>query len=379
MSLDLLSAALIVLAGSLSSLDDVRPAPTELVAASFNIRYGTASDGPDRWHLRRQRCIEAIRACDADILGLQEALRFQVNEIADALPEHVWVGVGRDDGADGGEFAPIFVSRGKFEIIEHGTFWLSDTPEQPGSRSWGNDLPRICTWVRLATTMQTRPGGPDGPAGVDAPDGPPDATPTGVRDAPRTLLRVFNTHLDHRSQASRERSAAAIRAAIEAVPREELVLVLGDLNAGPENPAFTTLLHGARAGALRPEDEGDGAARAGAPAATGESAPPADAPTAVRSDVPAAPASAAAPGPPRSSDRPLHDAWRVANPEAPERGTAHGFRGEPTTGRIDVIFVDPRLTVLSATIDQAKRDGRFPSDHFAVIARLSLPARLSAP
>lgn len=198
---------------------------------SFNIRYGTAQDGENAWEYRRDLVAATIVAANPDILGLQEALEFQLDELGAALPGHVEVGVGRDDGASGGEYAALLIRRERFAVDTSGTFWLSDTPEVPGSTSWGNRITRICTWALLR-----------------------DRT-TGRR------LAVFNTHLDHESQPARERGAALILARIGLYAPRLPVLVLGDFNSGEDNPALVPLRAAGFVDTYRvidPDSAGDG-------------------------------------------------------------------------------------------------------------------------
>lgn len=192
-----------------------QPAPIRVM--SFNIRYGTANDGAHAWSARRAAVIGTIRDHAPHLLGLQEALRFQLDEIGAALAGHREIGVGRDDGRTAGEYAAILVDTGRFTVIAHGTFWLSDTPDVPGSMHWGNRITRITTWARL------------------------------VDRALGDTVRVYNAHWDHESQPSRERSAALMlrRMASDGAPSDR-ILVMGDFNAGESNPAFRALLSDAR-------------------------------------------------------------------------------------------------------------------------------------
>ena len=183
----------------------------ELAVMSFNIRYGTAQDGENAWEYRRDLLEATIATQDPDILGLQEALRFQLDELGAALPGRLEIGVGRDDGVTAGEYAALLIRRERFAVDTSGTFWLSDTPEAPGSTSWGNRITRICTWAILRDRL------------------------TGGR------LAVFNTHLDHESQPARERGAALILDRIGLLARDLPVLILGDFNSGEDNPALTPL------------------------------------------------------------------------------------------------------------------------------------------
>lgn len=187
--------------------------PSEpLTIMSFNIRYGTAKDGENSWPARRQMLFDVIREQDADLLGLQEALATQIDEIVTAVPVYAVVGVGRDDGAKEGEFSAILFRKDRLHVAEAGTFWFSDTPATPASRSWGNNITRISTWARFI-------------------------------DRDGRGFYHFNLHLDHESQRSREQSTALLRQRIYArgFPREPVV-VTGDFNVGEQNPALATLV-----------------------------------------------------------------------------------------------------------------------------------------
>lgn len=180
---------------------------------SFNIRYGTANDGEHRWPNRRAAVVATIRDHAPHILGVQEALRFQLDELGAAFPSHVVLGVGREDGRSAGEFAALLVDTARFDVLRWGTFWLSDTPDVPGSMHWGNRITRITTWARLTDRV--------------------------VGDT----LRVYNAHWDHESQHSRERAADQLLARLSSDDvLTDCVLVLGDFNADEENPALRRLV-----------------------------------------------------------------------------------------------------------------------------------------
>jgi endonuclease/exonuclease/phosphatase family metal-dependent hydrolase len=159
-----------------SELAATRP----LTVMTFNIRYGTAPDGVHSWSERRGLTFKVIGDYDPDVLGVQEALRFQLDQIAEQLTLFGEVGVGRDDGIAAGEYAAILYDTARLFLLEHGTFWLSDEPSSAGSMTWGNRFPRIVTWARFRDR---------------------------AADAP---FYVYNTHWDHESQPSRERSAALL-------------------------------------------------------------------------------------------------------------------------------------------------------------------------
>lgn len=186
-------------------------AESALRVMTFNIRYGSAPDGDNAWPHRKELVLDTIRKFEPDILGVQEALRMQLDVLAEALPQYVSLGVGRDSDG-GGEYSSVLFRRSRFDVLAAGTFWLSDTPERPGSTSWGNELPRICSWSRFFDRE------------------------TGDR------FYVFNTHWDHRSQPSREQAGRlmADRVANRASSAEPVV-VMGDFNAGESNAALGNL------------------------------------------------------------------------------------------------------------------------------------------
>ena len=124
----------------------------ELRLATFNIRYDAQSDRGQRdWRARRDLVSETIRFMKPDVLGLQEVMDGQLRDLQKALLQFAIIGVARDDGKRSGEYAPLLVRKSRFEIDVHesGTFWLSDTPEEAGSITWGNACTRVCTWARL--------------------------------------------------------------------------------------------------------------------------------------------------------------------------------------------------------------------------------------
>jgi endonuclease/exonuclease/phosphatase family metal-dependent hydrolase len=260
-----------------------QPAPAApLTVMSFNIRYGTANDGDNHWMKRREQLFALLREQQADVIGLQEALHGQIDEILRAVPGYEYVGVGRSDGRQAGEYAAILYRTARLQVRRSDTFWFSDTPGVVKSTSWGNQIERICTWAYFEDR--------DGPA-----------------------FYLYNVHLDHQSQPSRERSAALLLARIAARDPRAPVVVTGDFNAGEGNPAAVAM---------------------------------------------------------RASFR---DSFRVLQPDAAEVGTFNGFTMGQTSGdKIDFVFVEPGTEVLDAAIVRAARDGRYPSDHFPVTARIRL-------
>jgi len=267
---------------------------------TFNIRYGTATDGDNSWTHRRELVFGVVREQDADIVGLQEALRFQVDEITEAVPGYGEIGVGRDDGAARGETCAILYRTDRFSVASAGTFWLSDTPRVVASASFGNSIPRICTWVRL----------------IDKGSG------EGVY--------VLNVHFDHRSDPSRTKSAQLIAEFVRSLDFGDPVILMGDFNAGETSGALSVLT------STGIEDE-------------------------------------------RGNDSPgdtigrlFQDSFRAVHPNESDAGTFNSWRGETGGDKIDYILVPPTCIVREAAILRDNEDGRYPSDHFPVIAEIVL-------
>lgn len=258
-------------------------APTAVTVMTFNIRYGTANDGDNAWPHRAGLVVGTIRTMAPDVLALQEALRFQLDALHDSLPAYAELGVGRDDGKEAGEYAAILYRRDRLAVDTTGTFWLSDTPERPGSTSWGNHITRICTWARFRDRE------------------------TGA------VFAVFNVHLDHESQPSRERSAALVLERAPELAPGLPVILLGDFNAGEDNPAAVAVR---QAGYV--------------------------------------------------------EAYRVVRPDDRWAGTFGGFTGDSTGPMIDHIFLHGSWEVRSADILRRRSGTRDASDHFPVVARVVL-------
>lgn len=302
----------------------------ELRVMTFNIRYGTAGDGPDRWTERREMVYDVIRQHRPDVVGLQEALRFQLDEIRAAVPGYGEIGVAREDGKQKGEYSAILYREDRLKVADSGTFWLSDTPEVVGSTTWGNKLTRICTWARF----EDRAGG--------------------------GVFWMYNSHLDHQSQRSRERSVELLAQRI-AAGREKAdgpVIVTGDFNAGEDNPAVTYLVGGAL--------KGSGVKIQGSEKPTTRPMV-GDGPRDVEGDR-----LGLATRPALDAKARLVDTFRALHPDAKEFGTFHGFKGSRTGDKIDYILVSQGVKTLEAEIIHDNRDGRYPSDHYPVCAILRL-------
>src|SRR5262249_3779128 len=142
----------------------------------------TAKDAENHWDKRKEFMVEVINKFGPDLLGTQETLSFQRNFLAERLPGYGCVGVGRDDGREKGEMMALYFKLDRFRKLDEGHFWLSETPETVGSKSWDSSLPRMVTWVKLEDKQ--------------------------IGDSP---LYFFNTHFDHMGPKARLSSARLLR------------------------------------------------------------------------------------------------------------------------------------------------------------------------
>ena len=115
---------------------------------SFNVRYSAANDGADAWANRKDFLVETIKDFNPSLLGTQEVLHDQHEYLEASMPEYKAIGVGREHGKTKGEYSAIFIKKSEFDILDSGTFWLSETPDVPGSKSWKTACTRIVTWAK---------------------------------------------------------------------------------------------------------------------------------------------------------------------------------------------------------------------------------------
>lgn len=252
----------------------------EVRAMTFNIRVDTFLDGLNRWCKRKDMVFDILADHTADVVGVQEALYHQVQQIQQALPQYSNYAAGRTDGKQKGECCAIFYRKDRFVLDDFGTFWFSDTPAMPGSKDWGNIWPRICSWVHL---IETRTG-----AG----------------------LYVYNVHLAVFSQNSRKKSMELLVKRIVARKNASPFIVIGDFNMKLNNPAMKHL-HNAG----------------------------------------------------------MVDAWQSANSRRPVFATKSLSSGP----KIDHISLSDGIVAIEANVDRRKINGRRPSDHFPVVAKIRIP------
>jgi endonuclease/exonuclease/phosphatase family metal-dependent hydrolase len=291
-SLCFLSGVFLLVAAVASSQNLPQPSgPSETIALkvmTFNLRY--ASDTPpNEWPARLPITKNTILGNDADIVGTQEGLYRQLLDLAEDLPDYDWIGEGRNGGSFG-EFMAIFYKKDRFEPIAYKHLWLSETPNGIGSTTWGNTLPRMVTWALFREKK----------SGAE--------------------FYVVNTHFDHQSEPSRQRSAELLLNTIRALTPARPVVVTGDFNQMQGSIVHQTLLAQAE-GSMN-----------------------------------------------------LLDSWDAAAERENEGvSTFHGYREVQKTGRrIDWILISPQFAANRSAIIMHQENNQFPSDHFPVLAELTL-------
>lgn len=178
---------------------------------TFNIRYASGDKGEHAWANRRDAVAECIVAADPDIIGLQEVEAVQADWLRERFPAHAFHGVGRFDGVRKGEFAPILYRAARYRVLDAGHFWISETPDIPGSKSWNTACERMASWVRLLDRTTQSP------------------------------IAVINTHLDHVSEEARLQGVRMVREKAEELSRGAdgracPVIVTGDFNTSAGGP-----------------------------------------------------------------------------------------------------------------------------------------------
>lgn len=182
---------------------------------SFNVRLATTADGDNIWDNRKETFVEVVKENDPTLLGLQEALWVQMEYLDGALEGYKWIGVGRDDGEKKGEFMAIFYKEDAVELLDSGTFWLSQTPDKPG-KGWDAACCRTVTWGKFRCKKSGKE------------------------------FVYANTHLDHVGTIARKKGAQLVlERSWELTNHGELpFFVSGDFNVTKESEAYKTITGG---------------------------------------------------------------------------------------------------------------------------------------
>ena len=187
--------------------------------ATYNLRQKNGLDqaNGNGWERRAPIVAKLIQFHDFDIFGTQEGFKSQLDDLIEAMPGYAYIGVGRDDGKESGEYAAIFYRTALFDLMDHGDFWLSETPDRPGL-GWDAACVRVCTWGRF----RHKPSG-------------------------REFLFV-NLHMDHVGKVARVESAKLIKRKIQEFGLELPIFLTGDFNVNQDSPSYATIIEGGMLG-----------------------------------------------------------------------------------------------------------------------------------
>jgi endonuclease/exonuclease/phosphatase family metal-dependent hydrolase len=178
--------------------------------ATYNLRYNNPGDGLNAWPNRKEHVKALIRYHEFDIFGTQEGLIGQLNDLAE-LQEYAFIGAGRDDGKQAGEHSAIFYRKDRFQLLDNGDFWLSETPEQP-SKGWdATCCNRICSWAKFRD-MELK------------------------KD-----FYFFSVHFDHQGVQARRESGKLMVEKIQVIAGNAPVICVGDFNSTPETEQIQTM------------------------------------------------------------------------------------------------------------------------------------------
>lgn len=180
---------------------------------TYNIRLDTPVDSVNQWPKRTQKVFDLISKYDPDILGVQEAIHHQLMDIVKNLPQYDYVGVGRDDGKTKGEYSAILYKKDRFQVLQQGTFWLSETPDVPGSKSWDAAITRVASWAKFKDKKTSRD------------------------------FLAINTHFDHIGQEARRNSAALLKTKANELVQGLPVIITGDFNCTRSDAPYTTIMN----------------------------------------------------------------------------------------------------------------------------------------
>lgn len=181
---------------------------------SFNIRLDHAGDSLNNWKFRKDNAAQMIAYYAPDIVGMQEVVKNQLDDLKNRLPQYTALGVGRADGKEKGEYCSLFFKTDRFDLIKNGDFGLSETPDSIGLKGWDAACERIVTWAILKDKTSGK------------------------------QLAAFNTHFDHIGEVARRESAKLILNKIKVIAGGLPVIVTGDFNGTIDSEPIVILTEG---------------------------------------------------------------------------------------------------------------------------------------
>lgn len=187
----------------------------QMLVGTYNIRYKNQGDSVkgERWSKRCQVMCDQINFMSPDIFGAQEVLHTQLVDMLKGLDGYDYIGVGRDDGKTGGEYAAVFYKKDRLRLLDHGDFWLSETPDRPGL-GWDAACVRICTWGKF----------------------------TGMTATNDEAFYFFNLHMDHVGVVARREAAKLIVTKVREIAQGAPVIITGDFNVDQKDEIYSIFL-----------------------------------------------------------------------------------------------------------------------------------------
>ena len=187
-------------------------AAEHMIIGTYNIRNANKGDSinGNGWGQRSPYIAQLVQFHGFDIFGTQEGKYHQLQDLKRMMPGYDYIGVGRDDGKQGGEYSAIFYRTEKFEVLDHGDFWLSTETDHP-NKGWDAALPRICSWGKFRD-----------------------------KETGFTFL-FFNLHMDHIGVQARAESAKLILKKVKEFPEHRPAILTGDFNVDQNNESYTLL------------------------------------------------------------------------------------------------------------------------------------------
>lgn len=185
----------------------------DLKVMTFNIRLNTTQDSLNAWPYRKDKLASEILFHDVALLGVQEALHEQMVDLQQRLPQFRSTGGGRDDGKEKGEYSAIFYDSTRLKLLESRMFWLSETPEVPGSKSWDAAITRMVTWARFRDRKTNK------------------------------IFYAFNTHFDHMGKVARRESAHIVLRKVKEIAGNTPAVITGDFNAHPSDEPIMVIMN----------------------------------------------------------------------------------------------------------------------------------------
>lgn len=186
----------------------------DLYVGTYNIRYKNKDDSikGNVWTKRCQVMCDQINFESPDVLGMQEVLVGQLHDFQRLLDNYSYIGVGRDDGKEAGEYAAIFYKNDRVKLLDSGNFWLNETPDVP-KLGWDAACIRICTWGKFKDLRTKK------------------------------KFYFFNLHMDHVGVVARREAAKLVVSRIKEMAQDAPVVLTGDFNVDQTDEIYGIFAH----------------------------------------------------------------------------------------------------------------------------------------